>query len=209
MDNSKDFAKVSQNGNRVLVKYHGKPRSEEDCLSYLNDMTKIYDQKIKFLVLYDASLCVLPEFKYIQMQADFMRRMEPLTRKFMVRAAIYVSGPLSRTVLQALFAVRQPAAPCKVFSDLQEAKKYLDASHLPRLNTVSAPADVESLLKAIANSKNAKKSSRPHSQPASSFSVAPKPNSASAASSPIKSAGSDIDASQLAHFLTGIRGLTK
>lgn len=141
------FAVVKQKGTRVIIRLTGKPKSAQEVEEYLGKLEVIYQKKQKFVMLYDASLCAMPEYRYIRMQASFMETKEAETRKYVVRTAICVSSVIARTVLQTLFLLRKPTAPCQIFGTMEEAKQWLSSSHLPRvLNDLSVPTSIEELL---------------------------------------------------------------
>jgi len=127
----KPFAIVKQNQNRVIVKLEGLPKDDEDCVRYLDKLKTVYAQKNKFLILFDARKIGWISFKHIQLQAAFMRKMEPETRKYMTRCAIVVQSWGSKAVLQTLFKFRKPAAPLEIFQDIKLAKDYLRGADLP------------------------------------------------------------------------------
>jgi uncharacterized membrane protein YwzB len=126
------FVKVKQKGNRVIVKFNGAPKSDIECLEgYVHLLEQVYAKQEKFLILYDARDIAWMSFHHIKMQAEFMKEKEPQTRLYMVRAAIVVNSFAARTILNTLFSIRKPAAPCQIFTDLEEAKEYLRGSQLP------------------------------------------------------------------------------
>lgn len=126
------FAKVKQKDNRVIVRFSGFPKDDNECVAYMSLMDKIYAQNIQFVILFDARHIGWLTWKHIQMQAAFMTSKESLTRKYMVRCAIIVDSFTARSVLTALFKVRKPAAPCQIFTSLEQGKEYLRSAKLPR-----------------------------------------------------------------------------
>lgn len=128
------FAKISQKGNRVVVKFEGNPIDAADCMSYMGDLEEIYSRKEKFLIMYDAREIGLLRWDYINMQAAFMKKKEKETKEYMVRAAIIVGSTLAKTMLSILFKIQTPATTYGVFTTISEAKAFLNEADLPHIH---------------------------------------------------------------------------
>ena len=130
------FAKVNQKGNRVIVQFTGEAYNEESISAYFSALDQVYMQKKKFIVLFDARRIGWVPWKYIRLQLAYQRQKEPMSKLFMVRAAIIVKSSLFRTVVQNLLTLRPtPPVESKVFLDIDSAKQYLCESNL--LNVVN------------------------------------------------------------------------
>lgn len=125
------FAKVKQLGNRVIVLFDGQPKDDEECTAYLQLLDKVYLQKKKFIILYDARKIGWLSWKHIKRQAEFMKTKEPQTKLYMERAAVVVKSLSARSVLNTLFSIRKPVAPVHVFTNIHQAKDYLRDARLP------------------------------------------------------------------------------
>jgi hypothetical protein len=124
------FATLKQQNHKVIIKFENTPQSEQDVQDYMDKMEKIYEQKKPFVVLYHCTKVGLVKWKYIKMQAKFMRKMEEETKHLLVRAAILVDGNFVRGVLKTLFKLKKPACDLEIFSDIDKAKKYLKQADL-------------------------------------------------------------------------------
>jgi hypothetical protein len=122
------FAKIKQNEDKVIVRFKGFPKDDEECVAYLKLMDEVYDKKKKFVILYDARQIGWLSLKHIKMQAAFMREKEHLTRQFMISAAIVLNSFAAKTVVGTLLKVRKPAAPCEIFTSVEDAKNFLRRS---------------------------------------------------------------------------------
>ena len=111
---------------KVVVRFVGKPCCMEETNAYLKDMTEIYDKKIPFVVLYDATNVGILNKSVIMQQAKYMRSMDMYTRMYMSRCAIVVSSNMARTMLNTLFMIRKPVVPLKIYSDVLKAKQFLN-----------------------------------------------------------------------------------
>jgi hypothetical protein len=127
------FATFHREGNRVCVVFKGVPSDDADLGQYLSDLDKLYREKVRFLILYDATRIGWISNAHIRTQAEFMRTRADETRRYMVRAAIVVSGRAAALVMYTLFTMRKPVSPCMVFTDLDSAKQYLRQANLAKL----------------------------------------------------------------------------
>lgn len=128
------FAKIKQNGNRVIVRFQGRPTSLNESLEYLALLDKVYALNRPFIILYDARAIGWMPMAYIKQQAAYMYEREALTKKYMVRGAIVVSTPWAKRLLKALFTIKKPSAPISIFTSVEEAKEYLRNASLPQLS---------------------------------------------------------------------------
>ena len=127
------FATVAQKGNRVIVKFVGKPKHVDDIMDYLNKIKQIYDKNEKFIILYNALYVGALSMKNLKVQADFMRKYEEKTKRLMVRAAVVVNGKAQKLMLQSLFKFKKPACPLKVFDSVNKATDYLRQAPLAKV----------------------------------------------------------------------------
>jgi len=131
------FAVVRQKGNRVIVEFNGVPKDDKELDIYLNQLVTIFNQKVRFLILYDAQNIGALSWKHIHKQAAFMKHKEHLIREYMCRIAIIVPpNPLMRSMLRFLFKLRKPAAPCEVYTDRGKAELFLRKANLAFSETI-------------------------------------------------------------------------
>lgn len=124
------FADMKQHGNRIIITFDGFPQNDTEYMSAIQLVKNIYDKKERFIILYDARKIGWLSWKRIKMQADFMKSQEEFTKKYMVRAAVIVNSVAARAILNTLFGLRKPAAPCKIFTDIEGGKQYLKEAGL-------------------------------------------------------------------------------
>jgi predicted component of type VI protein secretion system len=135
------FAKVKQKNNRVIVKFSGFPQDDKECKGYLQLLDEIYQQKMPFIILYDARNIGWLSWKHIHIQANFMKSKEIQTKKYMIRAAVVVNSIAARSILKTLFSIRKPAAPCQVFTSIEKGKEFLRSSNLDIVFTGNEPTN--------------------------------------------------------------------
>lgn len=122
---SSSFAKVVQKQHRVVIKLVGSPRSDVDVDLYLSEFGKILESEKPFLALFDASEVGYITPTQIYRQATFLRDRDKYSKIFMKRAAVIVKSDFSRSMLNLLFSIRQPACPLKICESMKEAQEYL------------------------------------------------------------------------------------
>ena len=119
------FARVTQKGDRVVIIFNGTPANDSECVAYFNNIRAIYEKKERFLIMYDARNVGWLSWKHIHMQAEFMQSMESQTALYMRRGAIVVNNRAGKVLLTALFKMRKPVAPVKIFLNHKNAKDFL------------------------------------------------------------------------------------
>lgn len=109
----------------AIVKMIGSPAEYSDVQEYLDFISSLYQKKNEFCILFDASQVGHVPRKYLNMQVNFMRDNKQNTRKYMKKAAIVLTSPLTKALLDIIFRLCPPSTTVKIFGNKRSAWKFL------------------------------------------------------------------------------------
>lgn len=110
---------------KVIVVFVGVPCCSATLERYMQSIEEIYRRDRRFEVLWDARRIGIPSRRVLQVQASFMQKLDPLTRRLVRCSAIVVSSKLAKNMLRVLFRMKPPACPLRIFEDLDMARAFL------------------------------------------------------------------------------------
>ncbi len=114
---------------KVEIKFNGKPCCGNEIDEYLQKVQKIYLQKRKCQILYDAThIGIITNKTYLGKLIGFMRSFDEDTKKYVDRAAIVVCDKTVRSILKGIFLVKPPSCPLQIVTSVQRAKVFLATS---------------------------------------------------------------------------------
>jgi len=126
---TKPFAQIkTKRGNnlvKVIVRFDGTP-TDLELDEYLKTIHVIYQQKVPFVILYDASNIGHISMPHIQKQVDFMREHDLQTSQLMLKCAIVLTSTWQRESLKLIFKIKPPACKqLKVVETFDQAQEFL------------------------------------------------------------------------------------
>jgi len=110
---------------KVVVRFNGVPENDIELHEYFQEIQKVYDYHVKFVILYDASALGLLNLTHIHKQAEFMRKHDDQTRELVIRCAIVLTSKMLRGALDLLFKLKAPACELQLFGTMAEAQDWL------------------------------------------------------------------------------------
>lgn len=98
-----------------------------DMQKMVDHISQIYTHKKKFRLLVDTRNAPAKKvFKSVI--ANWMHENQHLAKAYLDRSGVAVHHPVARFLLQAVFLIRPPTTPVKLFGSLAEAAAFVDVS---------------------------------------------------------------------------------
>ena len=110
---------------KVIVRFTDTSCCEASVDSYLQNMSTVYERKEPFVVIYDATQIGRIPLTLVNKQANFMRKYDQITKKYLLRCAIVLTSEWARKTLKFLFTLKPPACDLKTFYTIDEAKNWI------------------------------------------------------------------------------------
>ncbi len=111
---------------KVYVRFSNQSPTNEMIDKYLSEIEDVYNQKRKFIVLYDASdISIMIGPAQLYRQVAFMQKKDAETREYLLRCAIVITSPFVKALLDGVFALKSPACELKIFNNVIDAKAFL------------------------------------------------------------------------------------
>jgi hypothetical protein len=127
MLNVKKYAEVSIRFSRVMyVTFTGNEATDDNFPIYLEEIKKVYDQKTKIAIVFDATNAVFPAAKYQKMQAKYIKENENLIKEYCVGTAYIIPNIVIRNALKAIFKFQKQAAPYVIFKEMSESGPWIN-----------------------------------------------------------------------------------
>jgi len=108
----------------IVVRFTGEKETPENFKAYLEGLHANYDRQENFSLVFDASQAPTPNPSYQAKQAKWMKQHEDLIKTYCRGVAYVMPNGLLRGVLKMIFSLQKNPVPFKVFSNLEEGKKW-------------------------------------------------------------------------------------
>lgn len=108
----------------VVVRYPEKV-SDDDLAKSLEEMRKYRERREAYALLIDSSRCSGFSARQRQMQAEYIASGIRLTRVYLKAFAFVAKSQLQRGMLTAIFWIRPPESPYRVFMSVEEAERWV------------------------------------------------------------------------------------
>ncbi|MGY6562046.1 MAG: STAS/SEC14 domain-containing protein [Luteibaculaceae bacterium] len=104
-----------------LVRFTGAKATEENFTYYLEENLALYNSKETLSIIFDASNAALPGFSLQRMQANWLKNNEDLMKSYCKGTAYVIQNPITRGILQAIFALQGQPIPYTVVKEMGTA----------------------------------------------------------------------------------------
>ena len=95
----------------ITVSFTGNQATDENFAKYLDQIEFLYTRQAQICLIFNAEKAVLPNRKYLQQQAIWLKEKEQLMRKYCRGTAYVIQTPMIRWALKAIFSLQtQPVA---------------------------------------------------------------------------------------------------
>lgn len=144
----------------VLIKLRKQPRDVMDFEGYLTGLNQLYERKEKFSLIIDANDVGWMPPLYIFRQALHMMSKEELTKAYVHRIALLITTPIATQLLKAVFAIRKPSRPTKIFKSFNPAFNWVFANFFNNEHSIRVTQEVyyEAEIKESSNSEGVSRS---------------------------------------------------
>ena len=115
----------------VKVTMNGKPESHEDFDNFLNDWTKLYEERNDFIFLFDTENVSNPDIKYSIRMSQYIKNLRKKDYQFLQKSIILISSNKVRWMLDFIFSIQPPVADVYL---VDTNKYYFDLSQIESIN---------------------------------------------------------------------------
>lgn len=113
-------------GGILVVRFTGAASTDQNFERYLDEVRDRYRGAGTVGVLFDASKASLPHYRHIKMQADWLGTYRDLMTSQCAGTAYVIPNGMVRGVLNMIFAIRKQPVPYEVFSNIGDARTWLN-----------------------------------------------------------------------------------
>lgn len=110
----------------VIVEFTGASSTDENFKEYLDNLKDLYRKKAQFSLVLDATNASLPGLKHQLMQANWLKEMEGLMKKYCLKTAYIIPSSLVRAILKSIFKLQKQPVPYKVVGNMEEAMFFVN-----------------------------------------------------------------------------------
>lgn len=111
----------------ISIYFTGEKETNDNFNLYLDELSKNYETKENFSLIFELSKAPVPNLKYQLKQANWMKENKDLIQTYCKGVAYVIPGKLLREVLKFIFKVQKNPVDFKVFSSYAAAKKWAQA----------------------------------------------------------------------------------
>jgi len=115
----------------VKVSMNGKPESDEDFDNFLNEWTKLYEERNDFIFLFDTENVSNPDIKYSIRMSQYIKNLRKKDYQFLQKSIILINRNKVRWMLDFIFSIQPPVADVYLI----DTNKYtFDLSQIESIN---------------------------------------------------------------------------
>lgn len=111
----------------ITITFTGNKPTDESFNAYLEGLEWCYDDRKPLAMIFDAAKAVTPKLSYQKLQAQWLDRHWLLIKKYCKGTAYVIPSAPIRLVLKMILSFQNQPVPYKVFSSMEEAKKWLNS----------------------------------------------------------------------------------
>lgn len=104
----------------VQVTMNGKPESDEDFDDFLNEWSKLYDEKNDFIFLFYTENVSNPDIKYSIKMSQYIKNLRKKDYQYLQKSVILINSNKVRWLLDFIFSIQPPVADVYLI----DTKKY-------------------------------------------------------------------------------------
>lgn len=108
----------------ITVTFTGEPVSDADLREFVAGQRELLSRGTRLFSVTDATHAKALPASQRKILADWLQESEEATKSLVMGMAIVVSNPLVRGALTAVFWLRKPAVPTRLFATLPEALEH-------------------------------------------------------------------------------------
>jgi len=105
----------------VMVTFPAHEVTDDDVRQFVEEQRALLHSGERYFSVTDASRAVALTARHRKTMGDWLGEAEELSKERVVGQAIVISNPIVRGALTAVFWIRKPAVPTKLFGDVGEA----------------------------------------------------------------------------------------
>ena len=104
----------------------GKLNSTEEFNILTSEWLRLYEQKIPFTFIFDASNLEVYNIKYSFKMSAFIHRLKKEPEQYLQRSIILVTNSFIQHLLDLIFFIQSPVAPVYIIRDPNSVQNILD-----------------------------------------------------------------------------------
>lgn len=115
----------------VKVTMNGKPESDEDFDNFLNEWTKLYEERNDFIFVFYTENVSNPDIKYSIRMSQYIKTLRKKDYQFLQKSIILINRNKVRWMLDFIFSIQPPVADVYLI----DTNKYtFDLSQIESIN---------------------------------------------------------------------------
>ncbi|WP_395077115.1 STAS/SEC14 domain-containing protein [Flavobacterium sp.] len=121
----KKYAEINFSETPIIsVVFTGNQATKDNFPAYLDELTSVYDERKKVIIIFDATNAVVPAVKYQKLQAEWLKKNRELMVNYCLGTVYIVPNILIRFVLKAIFTFQRQPVEYLIYNNAEEAFKY-------------------------------------------------------------------------------------
>jgi len=108
----------------ISIYFSGAKETDQNFDVYLSELTKTYEPKVPFSLIFELSKAPTPQLKYQLKQAAWMKENKSLIQSYCNGVAYVIPSKLLRGVLKFIFSIQKNPVDFKVFSEYNTARVW-------------------------------------------------------------------------------------
>jgi hypothetical protein len=125
VDFMKKYADLEKKSLQILhVDFTGNQADDDNFPFYLDEVKKVYEEKQRIAIIFNAEKTVMPAVKFQKMQADWLKVNKKLMTDYCCGTAYIIPSIVIRNVLKAIFTFQKQPVPYLVCKTIYEAEAW-------------------------------------------------------------------------------------
>lgn len=114
----------------------GKLNSTEEFNILTSEWLRLYEQKIPFTFIFDASNLEVYNIKYSFKMSAFIKRLKRQPVQYLQKSIIIVNNSFIQHLLDLIFFIQSPVAPVYIVREKEDIQKILDGEEVERCKII-------------------------------------------------------------------------
>ena len=124
----KKYAEINFSETPIIsVVFTGNQATKDNFPAYLAELTSVYDERKKVVIIFDATNAVVPAIKFQKLQAEWLKKNRELMVNYCLGTVYIVPNILIRFVLKAIFTFQRQPVDYVIYNSAEEAYKYANS----------------------------------------------------------------------------------
>lgn len=109
----------------VKVSFEGIPHTEGDYKNFLVDLSRLYERKQKFTMLFDTRNLGMPPGHFRQGLIQWINANHANAQQYLERSSVLITDTFVRTFVSLVLKMARTASPVQTFGTLRECCVFL------------------------------------------------------------------------------------